>query len=85
LGARAREHGGRKIAVAQKRVKATEREEEYEGNGVNPALAHTIYRGPPNLSVAAPCSVQLAPTALSREVHEKIEADFSLNRPSAMT
>jgi hypothetical protein len=34
--------------------------------------------GPPNLSVAAPCSVQHAPTALSREVREKIEADFSL-------
>jgi hypothetical protein len=34
--------------------------------------------GPSNLSVAAPCSVQHGPTTLSREVHEKNEADFSL-------
>jgi hypothetical protein len=53
-----------------------------KGIGSTPTL---FIGGPPNLSVVAPCSVQHAPTALSREVREKIEADFSLNRPSAMT
>jgi hypothetical protein len=39
----------------------------------------TLFReGPPNLTVAAPCFVQHAPMALSQEVCEKIEADFSL-------
>jgi hypothetical protein len=34
--------------------------------------------GPPNLSIAVPSTVQCASTALSREVCEKIKADFSL-------
>jgi hypothetical protein len=50
-----------------------------KGNGVNPASGLLIYRGgPPNLSVAVPSTVQCASTALSREVREKIKADFSL-------
>jgi hypothetical protein len=35
-----------------------------------------LKRGPLNLSVAAPCSVQHTPTALFRDVSEKIKADF---------
>jgi hypothetical protein len=46
--------------------------------GSPPTRLTLFIGGPPNLSVAAPCSVQHTPTALSREVREKIEADFSL-------
>jgi hypothetical protein len=49
-----------------------------KGMGSPPTRLTLFIGGPPNLSVAAPCSVQHAPTALSREVREKIEADFSL-------
>jgi hypothetical protein len=49
-----------------------------KGLGSPPTRLTLFIRGPPNLSVAAPCSVQHALTALSREVCEKIEADFSL-------
>jgi hypothetical protein len=49
-----------------------------KGNGVNPASGRPIYRGPPNLSIAVPSTVQCASTALSREVREKIKAEFSL-------
>jgi hypothetical protein len=37
--------------------------------------------GPPNLSVAAPSTVQNASKALSREVLEKIKAEFSRKKP----
>jgi hypothetical protein len=39
------EHSGRKIAVVQKKEKATGVRGKDEGNGVNPAPAHFIYRG----------------------------------------
>jgi hypothetical protein len=48
-----------------------------KGNGVNPAPGRPIYRGPLNLSVAVPSTTQNAPTALSREIREKIKAEFS--------
>jgi hypothetical protein len=50
-----------------------------KGLGSPPPWLTLFIGGPPNLSVAAPCSVQHAPTALSREVREKIEVDFSLS------
>jgi hypothetical protein len=45
--------------------------------GSTPPRLTIFIAGPPNLSVAAPCSVQHAPTALFREVSKKIKADFS--------
>jgi hypothetical protein len=63
---------------AKRGRKRWEREEEDEGNGVEPVRLTLFIGGPPNLSVVAPSSVQHSPTALSREVREKIEADFSL-------
>jgi hypothetical protein len=48
-----------------------------KGNGVNPAPGRPIYRGPLNLFVAVPSTVQNASTALSREISEKIKAEFS--------
>jgi hypothetical protein len=51
-------------------------------NGVNPAPSHLIYRGSTDLPVAVPSAVQHASTALSREVREKIKADFSLTNHS---
>jgi hypothetical protein len=50
-----------------------------KGMGSAPPRLTLFIGWPPNLSVAAPCSVQHAPTALS------VEADFSLNRLSATT
>jgi hypothetical protein len=79
LGARAREHGGHKIVVAQKESKGDGGERKKTKGLGSPSTQVTLFiGGPPNLSVAAPCSIQHAPTALSREVREKIEADFSL-------
>jgi hypothetical protein len=79
LGARAREHRGRKIAVARKEEEGDGSErKKTKGMGTTPTRATLFIGGPPNLSVVAPCSVQHAPTVLSREVREKIEADFSL-------
>jgi hypothetical protein len=50
MGVWAREHGGRKVAVAQRKAramgaKATGVRGEDEGNGVNPAPTHSIYIG----------------------------------------
>jgi hypothetical protein len=56
-----------------------------KGMGSTPPRLTLFIGGPPNLSVTAPYSVQHAPTALSREVRDKIEADFSLNKPNATT
>jgi hypothetical protein len=46
--------------------------------GSTPTRAALFIGGPPNLPVAVPSAVQHAPTALFREVREKIKADFSL-------
>jgi hypothetical protein len=79
----AREQGGRKIATAWQERESDESgsdsgERKTKGNGVNPTSGRPIYRGGPlNLSVVVP-SIQFASTAISREVREKIKADFSL-------
>jgi hypothetical protein len=56
-----------------------------KGMGSTPPRLTLFIGGPPNLSVAAPCSIQHAPADLSREAREKIEADSSLNKPNATT
>jgi hypothetical protein len=48
------------------------------GMGSTPPQAALFIGGPPNLPVVVPSIVQHASTALSREVREKIKADFSL-------
>jgi hypothetical protein len=49
-----------------------------KGMGSTPPRVTLFIGGPPNLSVAVPSTVQSASMALSREVCEKIKADFSL-------
>jgi hypothetical protein len=46
--------------------------------GSAPPRLTLFIEGPPKLSIVDPCFVQQAPTSLSREVREKIEADVSL-------
>jgi hypothetical protein len=48
------------------------------GMGSTPPWAVLFIGGPPNLPIVVPLAVQHASTALSREVREKIKADFSL-------
>jgi hypothetical protein len=65
------------------REKATEAEAtamggRRRGMRSTPPRAVLFIGGPPNLSVAAPSTVQYASTVPSREVREKIKADFSL-------
>jgi hypothetical protein len=48
------------------------------GMGSTPPQAVLFIGGPPNLFVAVPSTVQCASRALSRELREKIKADFSL-------
>jgi hypothetical protein len=53
-------------------------EEDERRMGSTLPWAALFIGGPPNLSVAAPSTVQYASTALSHEVRKKIKADFSL-------
>jgi hypothetical protein len=48
-----------------------------KGMGSTPPRLTLFIEGSTQSSIAAPCSVQHAPTALSRAVSEKIKADFS--------
>jgi hypothetical protein len=75
--------GARRPQDRYEREKAVEGEEKATGGrrkrmGSTPPRAILFIGGPPNLSVAVPSTVQCASTALSREVCEKIKADFPL-------
>jgi hypothetical protein len=50
------------------------------GMGSTPPRAILFIGGPPNLSIVVPSTVQCASIALSREVREKIKAEFSLSK-----
>jgi hypothetical protein len=70
MGVRAWEHSGRKVAVAQRKARATGAKamgargrRQGEWGQPYPGSLY-LYRGPPNLSVAAPCPIQHAPMAL---------------------
>jgi hypothetical protein len=62
-------------------AKATATEEDEGEWGSTPPRVSLFIGGPPNLSVAAPSTVQCASTALSREIREKIKEEFSRNKP----
>jgi hypothetical protein len=80
------EAGGTGAGARRSQDRSSTKESEGDGSerkkttGMGSPLTQlTLFIGrPPNLSVAAPCFVQHAPTALSREDREKIEAGFSL-------
>jgi hypothetical protein len=81
--------GGRGSKTVARLLRRDEREKAMEveatatggrrrGMGSTPPRAVLFIGGPTDLSIAVPSTVQHASTALSREVREKIKADFSL-------
>jgi hypothetical protein len=80
------EHGSKEVARSQESydgrkatgVEARVTRGRRKGMGSTPTRAALFMGGPLNLPVAVPSAVQHAPTALFREVREKIKADFSL-------
>jgi hypothetical protein len=79
LRAWAWEHDGRKIAVAREEEEGDGRErKKTKGMGTTPTPGHPIYRGATESIRCGSLLRTTRPTALSREVREKIEVDFSL-------